>query len=428
MSKRKRDNSKAAVQEAAQRQNVQASDNRSMLENKYVITWLVLFVMLAGIIMRTNYLKIDDYRSGADEGFYVRYGVYMATEKGASIRALSDEYMRNKDWQMFPNPLRAGHIMLSALWMKLMNRADFKALSAMSSFFSVLLLFLGYLFTRRLFDKKIAILSLVLLSTSPLALAMGRRALQDSVVYFFIIASLYIFYEALQSKKIVYSLLFIPTFYMAIMVKETSILLGVFFFAYMVYERTFVKKDLNIIPILLALTVVFLLTGISYLAITGGPDQFLKLIRIILLSPATNEYAVRYQSGPIYRYLYDFFLISPLTFILSGFFCVAYCVNAKIRTEPSRYLLWFFIIMYILFSFFSKNLRYVMALDFPIRVFAALAVWAVCSKMGRIGTIIALAAVILMAVFDFGFFKHIFIKCQVYDPVTQELLNGWQRF
>jgi 4-amino-4-deoxy-L-arabinose transferase-like glycosyltransferase len=385
-------------------------------------------VFACGILLRVNYMNVTDYREGVDEGFYVRYGAYMATEEGASIRALSNEYIRNSKWQLFPNPLRAGHILLSGWWMKMLHRSDFIALSRMSCFFSILLLFLGYWFARRLFDKQVALLALILLASSPIALAMGRRALQDSVVAFFLIASLYIFYEAVNTKKSIYAVLLVPILYMSIMVKETSILLAVFFVVYLLYDRTFVRKDFNVFPLLAAIILAVLLTDISYLVITGSLSKFIQLLRIILLSPETNRYAIKYQSGSLTRYLYDFLLISPLTLIASGIFCAAYCMDRKIRSEGARYLLWFFTVLYILFSFFSKNIRYVIALDFPIRIFAVLAVWTACSKFGRPKVAVALCAVLTMAVIDVIFFRHIFIICKVYDPVTYQLLTAWKRF
>lgn len=69
-----------------------------------------------------------------------------------------------------------------------------------------------------------------------------------------------------------------------------------------------------------------------------------------------------------------------------------------------------------------------MALDFPIRVFAALAVWIGCSKLGRSKAAAALCIVLAMAVIDLIFFRHIFITCRVYDPVTYALLDAWKRF
>lgn len=381
---------------------------------------------LIGLLIRINYLNVSDYRDGADEGYYVRYGAYMAQEKGASIKALVDEYIRDKDLQVFPNPLRAGHILLSAWWMKAIGKYDFEALSFLSCLFSILFLIVGYLFVKKMFDRKTALFTLVLLVVSPLALAIGRRALQDSVVSFFIILSIYLFYGALKSKNVLWSVFFTTAFYSAVMIKETSILLFVFFVSYLLYEKMFLRKTMNIIPVATALATVLVATCVSYWLIAGGLNKFLGIVRIILLSPATNEYAIKYQSGNLLRYIFDFLLISPLTMVACVIFCIIYFVDARFRSEGARYLLWFFIVLYVVFSFFSKNLRYVMALDLPIRVFAALGVLTICGKMGKAKMAIAVIIIIIMAAADFIIFRHIFTIGKVYDPVTYNLIESWK--
>lgn len=399
-----------------------------IFEDKKIFYVLLFIVFMFGVLLRINYLNVTDYRSGADEGFYLRYADYMAQEKGASIRALVDEYTRNKEWQAFPSPLRAGHILISMWWMKAINHYGFEALSFLSGLFSILTLFVGYIFAKKLFDKKIAFLTLVLLTVSPLGLAIGRRALQDSIVSFFVLTSLYLFYEALNSKNILWAVLFTFSFYASVMIKETSILLAVFFIIYILHEKLFIRKNLNIIPLSAGLILTFMALGVSYGLITSGLSKFLQIVRIILISPATNEYAIQYQSGSFLRYLGDFFLVSPLTMAATVFFCGLYIANDKLKSEGARYVVWLFIILYIIFSFFSKNLRYVMALDLPIRIFTALAVSITCSKLGRWKTMTALCIILAIAFVDFRLFKYIFITQQVYDPVTYELLTAWKRF
>lgn len=308
----------------------------------------------------------------------------------------------------------------------MINRFDFKALSYMSSFFSILSLFIVYLFTKRLCNKRIAIFTLLLFTTSPISLAIARRALQDSTVCFFLILTVYLFYLALHRNNIFLNLCFAASFFASLMIKETSILLLLFFIFILLFEKTFFDRRLKIIPISFALFISLAGAFISYIMITGGIENFIKLVNIILLSPATNEYAIKYQSGNLLRYLYDFFLVSPVTVIASMGFFILYFFTDKFDKEPYRYLVFFFIILYIGFSFFSKNIRYVMVLDVPIRIFTAVFISSLLDRLGEKGALISLAVIAGVATVDFFIFQALFLRHGIYDPVTHGLISAWK--
>lgn len=394
---------------------------------KLVIACILIAVFAAGVFLRLAFLNTTDYRGGADEGYYVRYAAYMAQEPGASIRAIADAYIATPEMHLFPNPLRAGHIIIASLWMRLTNRFDFTSLALMSALFGILGLGVGYLFMRRLFNRNVALTGLILLAASPLNLAMSRRALQDSPVYFFMILAAYLFYEAYTRRSPVRYAAFAFSFAIAMTVKETSVLLAAFFLAFAISERTFYRKDSAILAPAIAVGASVAVAFGAYIAAVGGLNNLIAIAKIIILSPATNDYALRYQSGSFFRYGIDFFLISPLVFIAGAVFCVVYGMGRNGKGEGYRYLIIFFAVLYCLFSFFSKNLRYVMALDLPIRVFAALAITFFSSKAGRYTLALSVAVAGCIAAVDIAIFRHIFLTAGVYDPVTAMLMSAWQK-
>lgn len=387
---------------------------------------LLIVIFAIGIFLRIIFMNVTDYRTNADEGFYLRYSKYLAQEKDASIKFLSKKYIEDKDWQMFPNPLRAGYIILAGWWMKILKMFDFRALTYMSAVFSVLSLFVGYLFAKSITDGKIAMLSLILFASSPINIALSRRALQDGVVYFFMISAIYLFYLALKRDNIFLNMLFAAVFYTAVMVKESSIVLMAFFLFFIFWDKVFFRKGLKVVPMVLSLAVVVVATLLSYMYITGGFDNLAKMAKIILASPLTNQYAIKYQSGPLSTYLYDFFLVSPLTMIAAVGFLILYFINTKLQNESNVFLVISFFVIYMGYSFFSKNLRYVMVLDLPIRIFAAMFIANIVAKAGKKAFISAFAVVALIGLIDIAIFKNLFINHAVYDPVTYSLIMGWK--
>ncbi len=408
------------------KKNETITKNTALIFDKTIVYIAVLAVIfIAGIFLRVSFLNVD-FRSSADEGFYLKYAAYIAKEPGASLTKLVDEYLRHEDWQLFPNPLRAGQIIISAWWMKMLRLYDFKALVYMSAFFSILSLFVGYFFARRLFDKRIAMMSLILFAASPINLALSRRALQDSLVYFLMILTVYLFYLALKKENIILNILFSISFFITIMVKESSVLLISFFVFFLFWEKTFFNRKLKIIPILFSFVAVTIATFLAYFYITGGTEKLVAMAKIILASPMTNEYAIKYQSGSLLRYAYDFFLVSPITLVAAAGFFALYFAKERLQNESGAYLVTFFIMFYIIYSFFSKNIRYVMALDLPVRIFAVLFISELCVRLKERGLAGALAVVSLIGIIDLFIFRHIFLSHAVYDPVTYILLSAWK--
>ena len=391
---------------------------------RYVAAVTCIFVI--GILLRLVFLAVPSYETEFDEGYYLRYAVYLAQGKNASIAGLFDDYIRNTGLHTFPNPLRVGYTIPAGWWLKLFNRFDFKTLACFSSFFSVCSLFMGYIFTLRLFDKRIALLSLILFISSPINLALSRRALQDSMVYFFTITTILLFYEAVNNRKLLSKILFMLSFFIVIAVKETSLLLLVFFAAYMLLEKNLFNKKLDMIPLLSAIFVALAGVLFLYINISGGADKIFQIFKIILSSPLSNEYAIKYQSGHLLQYLVDFLLLSPATLIISLSFMVLYVKNRDFRDKHILYTVTFFIAYYLAFNLFTKNVRYVMGLDLPIRVLTAISVYTACGGFKKRRVPAALLLVLIIALADILIFYHIFISRNVYDPVTNNLALAWK--
>lgn len=370
-------------------------------------------VLLFGAGLRVSLLNVDDYRPQADEGAYHHYASALALEPKSSLRGLVDSYLADENRHRFPSPMRAGHIALSSVWMRLQGRYDLAILSCLSTYFAIATLALGYAFTRGLFGPGVALGTLALLAASPLHLALGRRVLQDAVVGFFILVSLFAFHQTLRERSRAWAAVLSLAFFAAIMSKESSVLLLAFFAPWLAYKRPAQAQFAA-----LALLAPLAAAGLCWLWICGGPDKFLRLFEIVVSGPSSNPYVLRYQSGSVLRYLGDFFLTSPFILCLGG---AAMVQLARDRSEPALFLAAFFAAEYLAFSCFAMDLRYVLALDYPLRVFAVLAVWRLSGRPPvRVLAVLGLAAV------DLFLFRGLFLDGKIYDPVTVDLVDAWK--
>ncbi|MFH1189552.1 MAG: glycosyltransferase family 39 protein [Candidatus Omnitrophota bacterium] len=394
------------------------------MESGKSYTILLIAVFAVGILLRISFLNVEHNDSGPDENIYLRYANIFAEKGAPSINGIAAEYIANTGMHLYPSPARIGHIAISGLWLRIFKGFDFKALVRMSAFFSILSLFVGYLFAKRLFDGKIALLSLILFAASPLNLALARRALQDGVVYFFVSLALYAFYLAIKRRSLTAYLFFSISFFTCVMVKESTVLLSVFFLFFIFWNRAFYNKNSNVLLPALSVFTALALSAVTYAVIIGW-DDLARLIYILCTSPMTNEYARAYQSGSPLRYAIDFALVSPLTVIAMAGFLVSYVSGNIAQNDGVFYLLALFIVSYAVYSLFSKNLRFVAFLDLPIRILASVFVTRLFKGSGNKAFALSVSVVTAVAVSDFLIFQHLFLRHAVYDPVTAGLLRAW---
>ncbi|MDP2942209.1 MAG: glycosyltransferase family 39 protein, partial [Candidatus Omnitrophota bacterium] len=277
-------------------------------------------------------------------------------------------------------------------------------------------LIISFYFASKYFDDKIALLLAILLAFSPLNMAMARRALLDSTFNLFCILSIWLFFDLLKKRTALKYVLFILIYSFTILVKETGVLLSVFFLLYLIFYKD--KKYL--LPVTLF---PFLIAGVVYLILAGGPSNMIKAIKIILTSPSHNEYAILFGSGPWFRYLIDYMLLSPWVVILSSGF-IFWHLASKEHDERVSYFLLAFVVLFFSLNFFTKNVRYVMALDMPMRLFSVLMLKKLFeTRFPKQALLLVSVSVIAIAVFDYLNFHSLFVRGEIYDPVSYWLLK-----
>jgi len=382
-----------------------------------------LLIIIAYLILASSSMKNIKFAASVDEGYYLKYATYI-TEKGISgFPDLFKDYIQNKHNWLFPNPLRIGFITLSSIWLKLFG-CSFLNLAYLSLFSFLIFLIISFYFVEKYFGRKTAFLFTILSAISPLNMAMARRALMDSTANLFMACTIWIFLESLREKKGYKTALFVIIFAITILIKESSVLLCPFFILYLLVRRGVFKKPLRLIDFLSTTLFPFILVGAIYLLAAGGASSVITTLKIIMNSPRFNEYAILYGSGPWFRYLIDFILLSPWTCILAISFVLYYITGSKWQEEV-LYLILLSITLVLLFAFLTKNARYLIILDMPIRLFTVLMLNELTQRLFKNKSYtILFVLVIIISLIDYSYFNNLFNSQGIYDPTTFQLLRA----
>jgi hypothetical protein len=216
---------------------------------------------------------------------------------------------------------------------------------------------------------------------------------------------------------------FVLSFAMSVLVKETSALMGPAFLALLAWQRWVRREPLPMLSMSLMIVLPALVVLPTLLIAAGGVDPLLATARTVLSSPATNEYAIRYGSGPWYRYLVDYLLISPWT-------TLAACAGLGARLSGQRFedgdrelSLLALLACLLLFemSFFTKNARYLLILELPLRALALAWIFGLGKGWKRIALVTCF--VLLVVVSDLASFEYGWVRHKLYDPLTGTLMQ-----
>lgn len=320
--------------------------------------------------------------SPADETIYLRYAQ-------TGYPGIIPLYIADSRFWLFPSPLRWAYIGLTSLFAR--SARDLATLSTVCGIATVAL---TYLLASKLFERRTALIAAALVATSPLQLAMGRRALSDEFFCAVVVGSL----AALVHDRVP---IWIALTTFAFASKEQFLL------TYPIVLLFWWLRDRQIRWVAWALPPFLYYAGFCLLA--RDATTFFRIARLTT-STMGAPYAAQFQSGPPQRLLIDLMAVAPLVTI--AFLAAAFAT----RTPEQRRLLLLgggILVAHSLLS--SKNLRYVITADPLMRVLVA--TW----LPDRRWTILALLA---NAAVELAVFWTIFMRGGVYDPVTHELLRA----
>lgn len=360
------------------------------------------------------------YAAGADEGHYLAYARVLAERGPGVLPELFRAYVDDAERRFYPNPLRLGFLVPAGLWTALRG-ARFEALSELSLLSHFLAILAAYGFGRRLFGDPRALFAAALFGFAPLGMGLARRALMDSAATLTLLLAVWAFWEMLRRPGSARQrLLFMLAFGGAVLVKETGVLLLIPFAVLLALEAR--RASLPPCALGAALVAPLAVCAALWVLAAGGPGTLLRVVETILSSPSTNPYANLVGGGPWYRYVLDFLLLSPWPTLLAVGACIQLALPGE--RDPGRVLLAVWIAGLLLgFGFFTKNVRYVAVLDFPIRALAVCVLWDLLRGWRAAGAAACALVVALLCAFDAWSFWTLFVSGGIYDPASLYLLS-----
>jgi len=347
-------------------------------------TWLTAAVLSAAALLRFFVDNVTEF-SPADETVYLRY-VQLLTG-GGHYRDLVRMFLGDRGMWIFPNPLRWSYLGAAALLSWVTQQCSYSTLALLSTLAGIACVALAYDIGRRLFDENTALFAAAMMATSPLQLAMGRRALADEFFCAMILASI----AAMLAFRGAWPWIIVTT--LAFGAKEQFLFAYPFVLLFWWLRERRLRWEWLLPPALFY--------GVFCL-LARDLHSFFDVGRVIT-SVMNAPYADQYQNGPPHRLLIDLMIVAPL--VTSAFLIAA---RAR-RREPLVILAAGILIVHSLIS--SKNLRYVIGVDPLMRLVVA-------SAFPR------RTFLIVNAIVELALFFVIFVSGEVYDPVTVDLLRA----
>ncbi len=251
---------------------------------------------------------------------------------------------------------RLGLIFPTALSYRLFGINDFSSVIfvLITSIASIILIFY---FGRLLFNENVGLMAAFLLSFFPLDLSHATKLGSDLPSAFFMALGVYFFLHAENKAPLKYGLSYLLSGILigiGYLVRETALLIALFFIVYIIYKRK-VKKEYFLVP--LGVLIIFAIEAIIFFGLTGNP---------IYRTISSQKYNMEQVIGHDYFGRLDFptglfhypwlFLTNNLLVYFYAFVFIA-SVYALIKREKVAYSMLIWLIPLLLYlSFGSASL------------------------------------------------------------------------
>lgn len=415
---------------------------------KAVFAAIFSAIFILGITLRAINMP-NVARRSPDEGIYSAQGKIIS-ESGylRGTRLLLKEYNSDNVLWIYPPPTRIGYSWLLATLMKALHRTDAAVGSYISFASSVVSLVLIAVIGLRFFNPWITSFALLFMAVSPMELAIARRSWQDAIFGCLGLAMVYFCLEITRNagRHIWYALLILLGSYIVLIKEPGAAVFGIcalwIFWVLAIREKDPVKG----VYFIAACAAAGLLSFSVLAYVTGGFGQLLQIFGHIKDAMPTNTYAIEYQSGPLYRFLEGFWIISPVSSVLfligAGGTLLPFGISERpdaIKDAGTRQAVTGLILFGItffaiaLFTPYCQNLRYVSVAYGPFYLAAGLGLWYIVllarpfvKKIALIAAALAVAVLILAALRDYQMFNKIFIRTGIMD-VSIRMVREYSR-
>lgn len=358
--------------------------------------------------------------SRADETVYLLYAKAVAA--GGGYTKVIRMFVDDPGMWVFPHPLRWSWIGATSLFCMARGECTHRTLATLATAAGIIAVGLTYWIGRELFGSSIALIATALATTSPLQLALGRRALVDEFFCAAVLASIAALLLHLRAtdrrSRIGWLVAWIVATTIAFGAKEQFLLL---------YPVVLLFWWLRTRTIGWRVAGVWLLPPFLYVAtfamLARDAGTFFQIARITT-STIGAPYAVQFQSGPPHRLILDSLAIAPIVTLLAIVAMVAIAMRREAFSAEHRHLAILAAGMIAVHAFLpSQNLRYIASADSLLRVLVA--AFVLVELRGKKWMPAAIGAgLVINALVELKLFHQVFIAGQVYDPVTDNVLRA----
>ena len=375
-------------------------------KNENNITTLLAPLLVLAAAVRIAADNVVAY-SRADESVYL---LYAKTGYPQIVRM----FLADSGLWVFPPPLRWSWIGATSLFCSITGECTHRTLATLSTLAGIAAVALTYWIARELFGSQIALVATALAATSPLQLALGRRALADEFFCAAVLAALATLLRYVRTRHPGWLAAWIGAATIAFAAKE------LFLFVYPLLLLFWWLRTRRIaLPELAAWVAPPLLYFGVFCLLAGDGTSFLRIARLTA-STVGAPYAKQFQSGPPHRVLIDMMAVAPIVTIIA--LAALVLVALRHQESESRHLAVLTAAILALHAFLpSQNLRYVVTADPLLRILAGTFLF---SEVRQRKWLIAL--LLVNAAVELTLFHAIFIAGEVYDPVTDNLLRALQ--
>ncbi len=163
-------------------------------------TVALFLLLLIASALRLYWNDVELFHPHADEGHYLTDTRSLLEGGITSYPKIVDRFLSDPSRWIFPNPLRWGYLGAASIFCSLTGSVSFRALATLSTLAGLLSVLLTWLVGAELLPSRAALFGAALMATSPLQLALGRRALADELFCLTFLVSLFMLLRYLRGE------------------------------------------------------------------------------------------------------------------------------------------------------------------------------------------------------------------------------------
>jgi len=362
---------------------------------------------------------------GHDESVYRFYAQTLGERGWDGLRSVVHEWPDNPGLNKGPLPYRLFFI-VPAMWAcRLLGGYTVAHIALLSSLFSIGFIVVTLVLARRWFGPVYGFFIALLMVFSPLAAGLARRGLQDTCFAFVAASSVLLYDRCWKHRRRSDVWLLGIALLAGFLTKESmAFLYPSFFLAGLYYARKGWRGKVHI-------AVPFAFAPLIHVAIvswlSGGLSEALDTYQSYSIMQRQIPYALKYQSGPWFRYLVDMILLSPLAVLLAIVGASSSWTDRD--TAMGRHLSLIYLLSGLaVFSLLPLlNVRIVLFLEFYVLVFALVGILDLSKRISpnpRLQFAAFGLLIVLLIANEIVQFNTIFSTSGIYDPITLNLVHA----